>query len=41
MMSKWDEFLLVCLYYFMKSWKVWAVSIPVGLVWLGYYIGAS
>jgi len=40
-MSKWDEFLLVLLYYFLKSWKVWAVLIPTTLVGLGYFAGAS
>lgn len=36
MMSKLDELILVALYYFLKTWKVWAIAIPVGLVALGY-----
>ncbi len=41
MMSKWDEFLLLLTYYFLKSWKVWLVLIPASLVGLGYFAGVS
>ncbi len=40
-MSKADELILVLLYYFLKSWKVWAVAIPAGLIGVGYYMGAN
>jgi len=32
---------LIAVYFLLKYWKAWAVLIPVGLIAIGYFFGAS
>ncbi len=41
MMSKFDEFLILLTYYFVRGWKIIVPAAVAGIFAVGYFTGAS